>query len=877
LFKSKSRSALRRRRGRPAVARLALEALETRAVPTVIPAVNSAGVLVVRTDNPGGGDNVTIDHQITADGPTTLVNQTAFPDLQFASIQVQGGFGHVLILGTFKPLTADSNDFVNVGSAVVDQAGNLVPGSGNMQNIRGPLFLTNDRSVNLDDSNDPTGQNVTMNVVDEVVQVNNMARAPININVFGADIFGSNDLIVLRLFGGRGHNTFNVLDTPLSFRFGATHTSTDIFTGPSNDTVNVLGTHSAPLNIVGKGSNVVNIGNNGSLQGIQSHVAVRNNNGFTSLHVDGSAATSSQTVTMSVGDDGFGLTVGKIDGLTAQEIDYDVARVSFVEVKGGNLGNTFTVEDTFHNGQTSDTTQINTGAGFNQVFVHGVHGQLNLNGRAGIVNIGSDLFPRGSLQGIQGGISITNPFGGSSLTVNDAADPFGRTWVLSALPTFGLIEMAGTPAKISYVPNQISHINLNGGQGNDLFKVLSSAGPAPIQINGLGGNDLFIVGNLSNTLDDIHTPLQLNGNSGFNVLVVNDQGSSVGHFYAATATAVTRAGNGNTVTVNYSGIQSLQVHKSPHPFAFNPDPFFPNVTGLALTGTIRAGKQATLTGRLIDEDANTTLSLQVDWGDGSDPEQSTPDRVPFRLRHRYAEAGDYVVRVFWSDSSGQSNFQELPLTVTAPAVHADFTPNQRFVAAAFQDLLNRDVDPAGLAAFAAVLDHGGSRAQVAQAIIASPEYHTLVVRQLYTDLLHREADAAGLAAFVNFLNAGGTAEQVQAQIAASPEYTQLHGGSSDGFLAALYGDLLGRGADQAGRAAFGQALAAGADHATVAAALLSSAEYQTRLVNDLFERFLDRDADAAGRDGFGQALAHGVPDDAVVAALLASAEYAGRL
>jgi hypothetical protein len=63
----------------------------------------------------------------------------------------------------------------------------------------------------------------------------------------------------------------------------------------------------------------------------------------------------------------------------------------------------------------------------------------------------------------------------------------------------------------------------------------------------------------------------------------------------------------------------------------------------------------------------------------------------------------------------------------------------------------------------------------------------------------------------------------------------------------------------------------------VAAALLGSGEYQTRLVNDLFQRFLNRDADAAGRDSFGQALAHGLPDEAVVAAILASSEYAGRL
>jgi hypothetical protein len=176
-----------------------------------------------------------------------------------------------------------------------------------------------------------------------------------------------------------------------------------------------------------------------------------------------------------------------------------------------------------------------------------------------------------------------------------------------------------------------------------------------------------------------------------------------------------------------------------------------------------------------------------------------------------------------------------------------------------------------------VLDQGGSRAQVAQAIIASPEYHTLVVRQVYTDLLHREADTAGLAAFVSMLGSGGTVEQVQAAIAASPEYAQLHAGSADGFLAALYQDALGRNVDAAGQAGFGAALAGGMSPGAVAAAVFGSSEYQARLVNDLFQRLLDRDVDAAGGRAFADALGHGARDEAVITAVVGSDEYVARL
>ena len=139
------------------------------------------------------------------------------------------------------------------------------------------------------------------------------------------------------------------------------------------------------------------------------------------------------------------------------------------------------------------------------------------------------------------------------------------------------------------------------------------------------------------------------------------------------------------------------------------------------------------------------------------------------------------------------------------------TPNQSYVAALYQDLLHRDADAAGLAAWSGLLDQGVSRMQVALDIEQSPEYRQDEIQSLYTHYLLRQADPAGLAAFTNFLAQGGTLEQVAADIVGSPEYYQTRGGGTiQGFLTALYEDVLGRSIDPNGQSVFGQALAAGA-------------------------------------------------------------------
>jgi hypothetical protein len=65
------------------------------------------------------------------------------------------------------------------------------------------------------------------------------------------------------------------------------------------------------------------------------------------------------------------------------------------------------------------------------------------------------------------------------------------------------------------------------------------------------------------------------------------------------------------------------------------------------------------------------LTLTVIWGDGSAPDQSTPDRDPFAVTHTYASPGVYTVHAIWSDSDGVSNTQDLTIRVKPDRTAAD--------------------------------------------------------------------------------------------------------------------------------------------------------------------------------------------------------------
>jgi hypothetical protein len=663
----KSRPAPRRRR--PARVQLGIEALEERAVPTVS-AVVSGGELVVSTN--ASTDTVSIDHKLATSGPVTFVNGRSFADSRITrDIHIQSGFETVNILATAKAVNFDGEaSFVNVGKA------------GSMQGITAPVSLGADFGVTLDDSADPTGQNVGMTIAGGgLVQVSGLARFQTISFKESSGIFGT-DLKFVNIAGGTGANTFNIFNTPNEFLIpgGDFHTQTFLALGTGNDTVNVHATSSDKLFISGLagGTDRINIGDNHSLQGIQGEVDINdfpavNGKSNIILSVDGSADNQLNPAGIFMGQlVSTTPSLFSIVGMTPADrlIQYDAASTSVVQVRG-EKATRVVIFDTDPNANT----EVDTGSSASsiQVQVVATHGTLTLNSLGSPTEIDIGAQGTRSLQNIQGAIQIFNSPNFATVNIDESADNRNHSFVFRTETniggTLGVIDGEGFVAPIFYNPPDIHSITLTGGQGSEGYLVESTVGGFPITINAPGTSAEFIVGFFFGSLDNIHNPLTLNGGAGFDTLLVADQNAATGHFYSDNHfSQITR--DFGAVTVNYSLMNTEQLIQSTKPPTFIPDPGFPQATDLALTDSIRAGQRATLTGRLVDADPREVLTLTVNWGDGSAPVQSTPDRAPFHLRHRYDAPGTYKVSVVWTDSVGRSNFQDLTITV-GPARHGE--------------------------------------------------------------------------------------------------------------------------------------------------------------------------------------------------------------
>jgi hypothetical protein len=130
-----------------------------------------------------------------------------------------------------------------------------------------------------------------------------------------------------------------------------------------------------------------------------------------------------------------------------------------------------------------------------------------------------------------------------------------------------------------------------------------------------------------------------------------------------------------------------------------------------------------------------------------------------------------------------------------------------------------------------------------------------------------------LNAFTSFLGNGGTAAEVEAALLGSAEYFQLHGGSNNSFLSAVYQDVLSRALDDSGAQTWGSLLAGGSTREAVAGAILNSAEAETDQVQGFYNEFLHRPADPAGLNGFVTALQQGEAAEQVIASIVGSDEY----
>ena len=183
------------------------------------------------------------------------------------------------------------------------------------------------------------------------------------------------------------------------------------------------------------------------------------------------------------------------------------------------------------------------------------------------------------------------------------------------------------------------------------------------------------------------------------------------------------------------------------------------------------------------------------------------------------------------------------------------TLNQVLVAEDYHVLLNRSADPGGLTAWSTQLNNGALPNSVGMGIANSTESETLIVTNDYQSFLNRAPDPGGLTAWLGQLQSGRTPDQVAAGILGSAEYFANNGSTNQGFVSALYQNVLGRASDPSGNTSWLNALASGVSRTQVAFDFLTSPEAAAQQVTSVdYGGILQRSPDSAGLNSWVTAL-----------------------
>jgi hypothetical protein len=150
-----------------------------------------------------------------------------------------------------------------------------------------------------------------------------------------------------------------------------------------------------------------------------------------------------------------------------------------------------------------------------------------------VVNVGSPNYSLDTIQGpvdILGEVSPSTGLAVDSVSINDQADGNANTYTLTTeyftrsdfpFPLVkGTIHRSGA-APITYW-NGLAGLTLNAGRGNDVINVQGTAALAPLTVNAGLGNDTINVG-VKGSVADILGPLHVNGQSGWDQIVIDDR------------------------------------------------------------------------------------------------------------------------------------------------------------------------------------------------------------------------------------------------------------------------------------------------------------------------------------------------------------------
>ncbi len=318
------------------------------------------------------------------------------------------------------------------------------------------------------------GANGSVQGIGGAVTVSNSAGSLTSLSVDDSRDFGTRTAVVSTVTSNTLYESLGILAPATIYSECATTQNVDLSTGPGAVTTNVLATCGHGLNLHGNGPNTaVNIGNAGSLAGIQSAgITVSNANGDTAVVIDDRNDAGTRTATISTtGSSPLYMSLAGLTPAPAGTTIYAQCAASRnVDVYTGT-------------GAVTANVLATCGHGLN------LHG----NGPNTTVNVGN----AGSLAGIQSaGITVSNANGDTAVAIDDRNGGGNRTATIDTIRTDTLYtSLAGltpTPAGTTIYAQcaDSQDVDVYTGTGAVTANVLATCGHGVNLHGGSGTNTL---------------------------------------------------------------------------------------------------------------------------------------------------------------------------------------------------------------------------------------------------------------------------------------------------------------------------------------------------------------------------------------------------
>jgi hypothetical protein len=357
----------------------------------------------------------------------------------------------------------------------------------------------------------------------------------------------------LQVNGTDAGNTYNVDDAQGRLALNSLHVVLN--TGLGADVVNVHNTTDA-LTINGlDGADIVNVGQKGSMRGIDpTGVTITNLGNWTTINLDDSADTVQRGVVMDVGS-----TYATVRGLAPGIIQYRKQDLRALNVFGGSGNNTFSVLNTDQSTVAGGApTSIASGSGADTIQVSGTTGTLYIDpqGNNNEIDIGGSASflrrPHASLDGIHGDIKLNGQAGvtGNIVQILDQGSAGQYTYTMDSQSLFRKLLAGGSPTgnifysalpmseldidaanngNVFYIngtPTTSSAVNVASGNGDDSVLVLG-ANPGQLNVDLRGGvNQTVNFADADHSLDAVQGTVHVSG-SGFIKASIDDESTTL--------------------------------------------------------------------------------------------------------------------------------------------------------------------------------------------------------------------------------------------------------------------------------------------------------------------------------------------------------------